>query len=200
VYTFAEEWAKSPVEIRALTKPPLLLYRDCLRAVWARNNPNGINLATLLGFRRGQETAKMLTSDSSTEEPLQQEFVVQPLLIPRQPLNPEGQTFGDLPEGQPVVNGITGAIDWEFSCELQRDVYNLMHNRWRAMLCPECGKYFIAAKTAQKHCSVRCYKKMKKKRALEYWHEIGSAKRDQRQKKGKKSQGRKRARSRGRRE
>ena len=55
-----------------------------------------------------------------------------------------------------------------------------MQSRWRAKICPECGKYFVATKTAQSYCSARCYEEMKRKRALDYWRETGSVNRDER--------------------
>lgn len=166
-----------PGEVKKLAfATPLLVYRDFLRAVWTRNDPDGVALTFLLGFE-GEAVEKRAAAERGL-------MVIRPT-IPGESTNPEQQTIGGLPRGRPVVNGVTGEITWEFGCALQQAVYELMQQRWRAMVCPQCGKYFVAAKTAQKHCSPRCYHEFKNKRSLDYWHREGSAKRDQRLKKAK---------------
>ena len=87
----------------------------------------------------------------------------------------ERDTFAGLPYGTPVVDGNTGIITWSFGCPLQRAVYDLMRDRWRAMICPNCGKYFVADKTAQRYCSPECYREEKGMKALDYWNRIGRA-------------------------
>jgi hypothetical protein len=64
-----------------------------------------------------------------------------PALIPNQSLNPGMQETEGLPRGWPVVDGINGIIRWEFGSQLQRGVYDLMGDRWRAMVCAACSKY-----------------------------------------------------------
>ena len=81
--------------------------------------------------------------------------------------------LGGLPVGSSVVSGETGIITWEFGCHFQRAVYDLMQDRWRAMVCPECGTYFVAGKTAQKFCSPKCWAKRKREQALDYYNRKG---------------------------
>lgn len=88
-------------------------------------------------------------------------------------VSPEQETDG-LPQGRPVINGVTGEIHWDFGCTIQQAVYELMHERWRAKICPMCGKFFVAMKTAHKFCSPRCSGEEKRKRALKYWNDTGS--------------------------
>jgi hypothetical protein len=172
MYTFAEDWWKDladlPPERRPL--PPLLWYRNRLRAVWSRNDQHGYGLAILLGFER---EAKNIAKEHPGE--IYYDLLVSPVLVPGQPLDPSKQNAdGGLPQGRPLINGVTGEIRWEFGCALQQGVYDLMQNRWRAKVCPNCGRFFIAAKTAQKVCSVRCSDDVKRERALAYWNETGS--------------------------
>ncbi|HTC95711.1 MAG TPA: hypothetical protein VK699_19875 [Terriglobales bacterium] len=179
-YEMADDWAKIRAEVPESlepSKPSLLWYRDRLRAVWTNNDPNGINLSILLGFEEeAREAARtQFPADPSIPAP-----VILPLLIRGKSLAQSQETIGGLPRGKPRVNGLTGAIEWEFGCELQQAVYELMPNRWRARVCPECGKYFIADKTAQTYCSLQCYGEMKRKRSLDYWRREGNKKREQR--------------------
>ena len=69
--------------------------------------------------------------------------------------------------------------------DLQQAVYELMQCRWRAKVCPICGKYFIAAKTATQYCSTKCTTEAKNRRSLNWWTRKGSAKRDTRRSHGK---------------
>jgi hypothetical protein len=180
LYKSAGEWASFPPDIRACTKPPLLWYRDCLRSVWLRNDPNGAYLSVLLGLEKQAEALGIIDRIP----------VVRPLLIPGQPTDPDKQQSRGLPQGQPWADGVTGEIGWRFGCGLQQAVYDLMQSRWRARVCPECGRYFIAGKTAQTFCSTRCAGEMKRKRALEWWHREGTAQRHERAKQETKSTGR----------
>jgi ribosomal protein L37AE/L43A len=82
-----------------------------------------------------------------------------------------------MPPGHPEVDGISGKIRWEFGCEFQRSVHALMEQRWRAMICPTCGKFFVADKPAQKLCSIPCYGEAKRKHALDRWNLKGNAER-----------------------
>lgn len=187
IYLAGQEWYINDPDVRARTRTPLLWYRDCLRAFWARNDAHGINLKILLGF-------EMQAQRDATKLPdVQAEMgdVVRPYIVPGQPFKLEQQTIGGLPSGRPVVDGIRGSIDWEFACELQRAVYELMQQRWRAMVCPECGKFFLARRTRQTYCSKNCSHHAKNKRSLDWWKRAGSHKRDLRlrQAKARRSKG-----------
>lgn len=171
LYAFAEEWATDP-DLKTLRKPPLLWYRDRLRAVWASNDPTGANLYILFGLEKQAQTLGVV-------DPVD---IIRPALIPGQSLNPfEQETVVGLPQGTPVVNGVTGEITWKFGCDLQQSVYDLMQCRWRAKICPECGRYYIADKTAQTFCSTRCSGEMKRKRSLKYWNREGRKNRAKKQ-------------------
>ena len=180
LYTFSEEWNKECADLSSAERPqlnvlqvPLLWYRDRLRAVWASNDPTGANLCVLYGL---EKQARDLGDIGLFP-------LVRPFLIPGQPVNPsKRETMGGLPQGTPVVNGVTGEITWKFGCDLQQSVYELMRCRWRAKICPECGRYYVADQTAQKHCSIPCSVKATRKRSLEHWNREGRARRAQQKK------------------
>lgn len=161
-------------------RPPLLFYRDRLRLVWSLNDQSGSNLKFLYGFEKdsgvdGGSSGLVMPGDLRGRA-----------IIPGQSRDEdERTTVAGLPSGKAIVNGITGAIDWEFGCALQQSVYDLMQQRWRAMVCPECGKFFLADKPNQKFCSPACFGKVKKRRALDYWNVKGSADRKRKAKGGK---------------
>jgi len=177
LYAFSERWAKESADLSGedsavieMVQIPLLWYRDRLRAVWAGNDPTGANLCVLYGLeRRAQEI-----------EGIRQPFVVRSLLIPGESMDPtKHETVGGLPQGAPVVNGVTGEITWKFGCDLQQSVYDLLRCRWRAKICPECGRYYVADKTAQRHCSIPCAVKAKRRRSRDYFNREGREKRAQ---------------------
>lgn len=173
LYTFANEWAKEFGSVKAITQPPLLWYRDLLRTIWTRNDPAGINLSLLLGFVSEREAQRRACGPAGPYAGWGTPRVA-PMAVPGQPANSKQQdTFGGLPQGRVNVDGVLGEIKWEFSCQLQRALYDLMQERWRAMVCPQCGKYFIADKTAQKFCSTRCYGEKKQVQALDYYYRKG---------------------------
>jgi len=175
LYTFAEanyEKFKDIPAARSLVKPPLLFYSDRLRLVWSHNDPTGANLKFLYGL---EKDANAMNTGAALIMPGR--IVgksIQPA-IPGQPRDKDEQTtVAGLPSGRPIVNGITGAIEWGFGCIFQQSIYDLMQQRWRAMVCPECGKFFLADKSHQKFCSTACFGEVKRKRALGYWNAKGS--------------------------
>lgn len=175
MYAFAEEWHRDFTDLPAgvTLLPPLLWYRNRLRAVWARNDQHGYCLAILLGF---ENEAKKIAAGHPGEVSF--ELMARPLAIPGlSPKEAVKDNSAGLPQGRPAINGVTGAITWEFGCEIQTAVYELMQERWRAKICPLCGKYFVAMKTAQKVCSAACAGDAARKRALTWWNQTGKKRR-----------------------
>lgn len=204
IYTDADDWLKSDSSVRRFAKPSLLWYRDLLRNVWARNDRYGTNLAILLGFERPNWIGNILVEQASASgketlsgkiRTIDGQLCVVPDDVPApvfrramaQDESRDGQleTMGGLPQGRPVVEGNTGEILWKFGCILQQAVYDLMQTRWRAKICPICGSYFVAEKTARKLCSTRCTGEQLIKRSLKYYFSKGKAKRQERQKREK---------------
>jgi hypothetical protein len=175
----------------------VILFRILLRVVWKRKDRDGRCLRSLLGFDAEWPIAEIeeetneefttyfaLPGRPKTEEEIEEEEAQKAIdsfnKLARERGQPEAamkrkdrETFGGLPAGKPVLDGNTGIISWEFGCEFQHAVYDLMQDRWRAMVCPECGKYFVAEKTAQKYCSPECWGKRKKEQALAYYNRKG---------------------------
>jgi hypothetical protein len=149
--------------------PPLLWYRNRLRSVWANNDQHAYSLAVLLGF---EEEARRIESENWDD--IDSEPTMRPGDIPGQ-RHPHSM---GLPQGRPLLNGVSGEIRWEFGCDLQRGVYELMKERWRAKICTICGRYFIAMKTAQKMCSGQCSGEAARDRALTWWNEQGKKRRE----------------------
>jgi len=181
-----QAWADMARELRGelrSCRPPLLWYRALLRAVWRREDPDGSCLRHLLGFDAdripfpGEEDTELepLSLFMWKEHPEKKPEPITINGITHHIRQKETETIAGLPYGTPVVDGNTGIITWSFGCPLQRAVYELMQDRWRAMVCPNCGKYFVADKTAQRYCSPECYREKKGMKALDYWNRIGRA-------------------------
>jgi ribosomal protein L37AE/L43A len=139
--------------------PRRLRSRDCLRSVWSGNDREGRNLRILYGFDLMDDEVTMFGFPTP------------------KPLAP----------GEPIVDGITGEISWRFPSEFQRTLYELMKNRRRAKICPQCGRYFIANKNAQAYCSTGCAGNSKNARSLDYFNREGRAKRTLRREQEKKN-------------
>jgi len=85
------------------------------------------------------------------------------------------ESFGGLPAGRPVAVGDTGNMGFQFGCQFQSAIYDLMQDRWRAKVCSwsKCRKYFIADKRGRKYCLEKCCWDKKLEHALVYYHRKG---------------------------
>jgi len=84
--------------------------------------------------------------------------------------------------------------DWEsgeFLCQLKTDfqcaVFSLFRQSWRARICRECKKLFVAARHPQMFCSVRCSTVVKLRRNRAFWKERGTVQRRKRNQKRRRS-------------
>jgi hypothetical protein len=178
LYTYAEEFEKDSADvpdIKEKVTPALLWYRDLLRAVWSNNDRKGGGLYVLYGYEAKARAVGIPVTVG----------VIHPHLIPGQFHDVKQNVTSGLPQGEPIIDAASGAIDWKFGCEFQQSVYELMLCRWRAKVCPEDGVYFVAGKTAQTFCSTKCSGEAKKKRALDYWNTKGNADRKRKTKKAR---------------
>ncbi len=208
MYAFAEEWKREfaglPEDRRPL--PPLLWYRNRLRAVWASNDRHGYNLAILLGFDQeakktgaehpGEVYTEMLARHVSPSEVGDlSKFVRGSSGLPegkpvvsfaaaevdwksnRDLQQAFYESINRLPPGKSTVDGVTGEIRWQFGCEFQQALYELMRCRWRAKVCPQCGRFFVATKPRRNFCSTRCTGESRKAQKLAWWNETGSKRR-----------------------
>jgi hypothetical protein len=168
LYNSARDWdrfcsensARLPADFRSHTVPVLLWYRELLRAVWKRSDPRGAALCALLGF---QEQARLAGIEN----------VVPVNIRISGPSLSSDPIANILPPGKPMVDPSTWTIRWQFGCQFQRALYTLMESLWLAKICPECRKYFIAGKPAQKFCTSHCYGENKNRASLEFYHRHG---------------------------
>jgi hypothetical protein len=171
----SENSAKLPADIRSHYVPLLLWYRDLLRAVWKRSDPRGAALCALLGFH---EQARRSGLDEIVPANVR--------LSGPSSLQPD-PIANILPPGRPIVDPSIYAIRWQFGCQFQRALYSLMESFWLAMICPQCGKYFIAGKTAQKFCSTSCSGAKKASASLDFYYRRGRHLREKQRASEKKS-------------
>ena len=61
--------------------------------------------------------------------------------------------------------------------DFQATLFSLFRESWRAKICSQCERYFIAGKPAQMYCSLGCTKEIKRRRNLEWWHNEGDRQR-----------------------
>lgn len=165
-----------PIRVRD-TRPPLLLWRNFLRAVWRRRDEDGWYLRCLLNGKidpiflyrtKGLELFTWPRNDDTSQ------YIGRPRIKIK-----ETETSGGLPLGNPDVQGSESIISLEFGCLFQRAISYLMQERWRAKICSwsKCHKYFVADKGAQKYCSEKCYWERKLEQSLDYYHRFGKARR-----------------------
>jgi hypothetical protein len=83
----------------------------------------------------------------------------------------------------------TGEFEFITASFFHKAVYQLLRENWRARVCRQCERFFIAGKPPQLYCSTGCYGKAKRKRDLNWWRVEGAARRSQ---KRAKEQGRQR--------
>ena len=65
--------------------------------------------------------------------------------------------------------------------DFQKAFYLLFRERWRAKICAQCSRYFIADKPAQRYCSTTCYGTARSKQALHWWRTKGDPRRKEQQ-------------------
>jgi len=187
-----EAWADMARELRGTLRscrPPLLWYRTLLRAVWRREDPDGSCLRHLLGFDAdripfpGEEDTELepLSLFMWKEHPEKKPHPVTINGITFEIRQKETDTIAGLPYGTPVVDGNTAIISWEFGCQFQRAVYDLMQDRWRAKVCSwrKCRRYFIADKVMRKYCQEKCYWARKDEQANAYYYRTARAARQE---------------------
>jgi hypothetical protein len=76
----------------------------------------------------------------------------------------------------------SGTFRYEPNTNFRRALYALFRQSWRAKVCPQCKRYFIADKPPQRYCSTKCYGIAKRGRDLEFWRTMGSDLRKKRKK------------------
>ena len=194
-------------------RPPLLIYRNLLRRVWRRKDPHGHCLRVLLGFdsawapilekgeikvrKEFEEEGPLDVEESGIDLPLDYGSVFdwKAPEMPKQhtiqsPFGPvtwkDKKTVTEyrLPLGNPVIDGNTGTIGWEFGCQFQTSIYELMQERRRGRgrervckwgLCKK--KYFVADKMTRKYCSPNCCGERRREQCRKYQEGVGTPRR-----------------------
>jgi hypothetical protein len=173
--------------------PPILLLRDLLRKVWTQSDPDRYALNFLVGFETLAITEEMaalqVTRDLKVnartpvgETPKDRARTVIDRVVASQSGFQAGAErmlgfWSGFPEPRPTFVGNPPRPTFEFAAKYQRAVYDLTQEMWRAMVCPVCGKCFVADKTAQRYCSTRCYGDKKAQNSLDYYYRKGKVER-----------------------
>lgn len=193
-----ENWAEMAHYFRSELhdmRPALIYFRILLRLVWSKQDPDSKCLSCLLGFDADPPEEEVDGAEGEvnglfwfgerpkTAAEIEQEEAEKD--CDNRNRNKQGmpismrrriwEAYGGLPAGRPVVDGDTGNMGFQFGCQFQNAIYDLMQDRWRAMICPECGRFFIADKIARKYCSTKCTGERKRRKVLEHYHNRGRA-------------------------
>lgn len=168
-----------------------LWFKELLQEIWkGKKDMEGWTprLALLLGLRphvewMTREEAQALSDDNPSVEFSSQQYLDMVLkAVGRTGEPPSGIKFRLallIPDWQ------TGEFHYYPRTYFQRAVFLLFRQSWRARVCIECEKYFIADKPSQLYCSLTCNKDAKRKRNLEWWRREGDKWRRGRPKKRK---------------
>jgi hypothetical protein len=175
----AEEARDHPVAWQPEFHQLFRVFREMLREVWERGGKQ--ELATLLGVdTRSIEIINRQTEPGPLHQILggfQSSLHLAAASIPKH--------FFAVPT-KVSPDWRTGTFRYEPDTDFRRAVYDLFRQSWRAKVCPQCNKYFIADKPPQRYCSPKCYGAAKRGRDLEFWRNIGSDLRKKRKKKEEK--------------
>ena len=143
------------------------VFREMLRAVWERGDNQA--LAVLLGTDQDAWNIVSRREPASALERILRGFGMSlqnaMLKVPSYYVAVSSKVFPDWR---------TGAFRYEPETDFRRAVYALFRQSWRAKICHQCNKYFIADKPAQVYCTTKCYGEAKRARDLAFWRDKGS--------------------------
>jgi hypothetical protein len=86
-----------------------------------------------------------------------------------------------------VADWERGELCYEPANDFQWAVYTIFRQSWRARICRECQKLFIAAKHPQMFCRVRCSAAVKLRRNRVFWKNRGTVQRRKRNQESRRS-------------
>jgi hypothetical protein len=80
-----------------------------------------------------------------------------------------------------IVLPVWGSIGVRFFArgDFEAALWVLFRESWRARICGQCKRFFIAEKAAGKYCSSECYGAAKRGHRLDWWNKAGKIKRAQ---------------------
>jgi len=189
---FTEQWPTFwPVEVRDnKTNQPLGFLldrsyhslvkatRDYLRRVW-RSEEEALRQqvpSILLGLKQKPASASPEQPDSLLDLPFQVSLV-----------NLMNRPNSDVVSPDISVDWIRGEFSYSPLNDFQRAVYLLFRENWRARICSQCSRLFIAGKPAQLYCSVPCSVAARRHRDLGWWKTKGAVNRQSRRSRRKRS-------------
>ena len=135
-----------------------IMFRDCLRRVWRGDR----------GQDHGQIIKILLGLELETVGPERHRYAI--------PLELVHDRHPDFGHTLAVINAdwLRGEFCYAPLNDFQRAVYALWRESWRARICPQCERLFIAAKAPQLYCSPQCSTVARRKRDLVLWRARGT--------------------------
>jgi hypothetical protein len=67
------------------------------------------------------------------------------------------------------VNWSSGGLIYADGTQFGNAVWSLMKQPWRSRVCPECEKFYVARKIAQRYCGAECQHDARKRQFREAW-------------------------------
>lgn len=166
-------------------QPLFNFYRNSLQRLWVRDPvvlKVGPYTELLLGVFR--DVYSLFADDSPLmDTPTRSTAVPQGLQLAIRRLK---RSFPDArgPGLQPIASfwpdWNTGTVRYTFHTDFQWAVWRFFRESWRAKVCPQCSRYFIADKPAQAYCSPKCSNQAHLASAVRWWKEKGASRRAQR--------------------
>lgn len=169
---------------------PIHVVKRILRRVWRGEDHRGRALAWLLGFYQSVgglpspiDAKPMIFGPGWMEEILFGETPAERVTRDLEPDDPTARRFGELMREMntpPVkLNWAKGTLDYvpRMTGRFQDALWRLFQASWRAKVCPQCGSYFVADRTAQRYCSTDCRDIVNRENQLRYWRELGKQRR-----------------------
>ena len=149
------------------------VFRNLLRRVW--KNGDKSELAILLGIDEG--TIEIMNRQK--KPPTLDRVLLGPKSAIEKAMEIIPRNYLAAPN-KVVPDWSTGAFCYEANTDFLGAIYELFRQSWRAAICPQCRKYFIADKPPQRYCSSKCYGAAKRTRDLQFWRNVGSNRRKKR--------------------
>jgi hypothetical protein len=173
-------WANDP---RSQQEGRFKEYRDKLRDLWSgslREEQRRLSVvAYLLGLIDAEEVKSLWFSGPEAVFELM-------LRRPNEPSSASTAVFS-----QCAILPLWGSVEVRFlpRGDLEKALWVLFRESWRAKICGQCRSYFIADKPAQTYCSPACNGAAKKGQRLAWWNKAGKMKRAQRNARRQKAKG-----------
>src|SRR6266849_335543 len=152
--------------------PKFIDYRDKLRRLWSGKLDEtqlGV-IAYLLGLITSEEVDSLFFTGPEGLAELWFHRADKP------------SSSGAVSSSHSLILPVWGSIEVRFIArgDFEAALWALFRESWRARVCGQCERYFIAEKGAQKYCRTGCYGDAKRGQRMAWWNETGKIKRAQR--------------------